>query len=304
MAVKAQNGAGLARSMRLIRLLGAAKSGKTVTAASISKTFPAELPAKEPTQLDGLAYKMYDLDGVAALLSLNLYPEYVFDMTGVAKIPELFNAEREVAAEIQRLKGRAVAVIHDSASAIQSIIGPERLSAANENSSALAYGRMVQDYAAIMNIWKSYGAMDHVLIEHLKAMTMFSKTEDAKKTREVRLKALGLPGTIEYASSLPESVAKFWREQSTATFVQRRVPQAGKPTRYTIIAEDGLVTEAGSRWAPFLKSTEFPARLRAIVEAVDSRQIASGMPADEYTITPKDLAEGAPGVQIDTQAAS
>lgn len=286
-----QTGFDVKVSARGINIQGAEKSGKTVTSATLSSTFPkGKLPAAEPTILKGMVYKMYDPAGIEALTTLNLFPEFRFDLSSVGDWAALIDQEQAVTNQIKSLGAAAEFVVIDSFSILFNIIQNRQLKMAGDNQSALAYPKMVGDIETLWALWRTTG-LTHVFLTHLKTAGLFMDKGDAKKIREQRLKAVGLPTSIELTSDLPYGVAKYLRRICSATFMQRKVPGDKGNHRYSLVVDDGVLSDAGSRWAAHFKTPEVAADLGAIVRAVDSKGQVEGM-NDKYSITAEDLIQG------------
>lgn len=276
---------------RLIQLLGAEKSGKTVTAASLARNFPKTLPAKEMTTLKGMVYFQFDAAGIEALWALNLTPEFVIDLSTVTDSSALWTGISEAVAELGALGDAVDFIVLDSVSLMHTHIHNRHIKKANENAKSLAYPNMAVDHSSIWHVVAPLGK-SVIALAHIKYVGLFMDSGNAKEQRENRLKAHGLPGSIMFTSNLPPEVGGFYTKTASATFIQRRIPGPNGRDRLSLLVRDGITYAAGSRWAPFLKETEYPCDLRAIMDAVEARCPAIGMAKDEHSISAEDLVSG------------
>lgn len=276
-------------STRLIQIIGAEKSGKTVTAASLARNFPKVLPAPEPTVLKGCYYMQYDPAGIEALYALNLVPEWVADFTDIVDAAELLDRSQAYAADIQQLGDAVDFIVRDSISLMHMHIHNRHIRVASEKAQSLAYPAMEVDHSTLWHLMAKTGKTI-VQTAHIKYAGNFMDKDEAKERRANRFKAVGLPSSILFTSSLPLGIAGLYGKIASATFMQRKIP--GAPARYSLIVEDGVQSPAGSRWSPYIQATELPCDLRAIVDAVDARQPVNAMVKDKYSITAADIVDG------------
>lgn len=295
-ARRAISGSDYKVTTRLIQILGPPKGGKTVTAATLSKTWPKKVPATQMTVIKGMYYMQHDPGGIEAMWALNATPEWIFDMSDVTDVSDLMERHRAAASDVKQLGGAVDFLVRDSISVMHQLIHNKHLRGAEEKTSSLAYGKMAMDHTAL---WQTLAPLGKTVIQlgHIKSGALFYDDKDGtmKKNRNLKLQMVGLPGSLEIESNLPSGISKLYIELASATFLQRRIPGANKDgtDRFSLLVNDGVKSPAGSRWAPYLKEPEYPCDLRAILDAVEARCPAVAMEKDEYSIDAAQLRDGA-----------
>lgn len=240
---------------RMFTLSGKPKSGKTVTACTISDYAPAKLDGTKPVTLKDTVLIQFDMDGAESARRMGLNP-YLYDLSSYNNANDLLKAFRTAMTEVEDAakKGEIKYVILDPLSTFDEIIATDKY---REISNSMAAAKQVK--AIHMDVARTLRSMPctvvctfHVKYNHAMA------TDETGVKQEGRAKANSLDEKADYVIAMSGDNAAFYKKQASYNLVMHKVARKGSPTEYRLLTDSISGYEAGGRDGGVLSAEEQP----------------------------------------------
>ena len=238
---------------RIITLLGAPKTGKTVCAATASAHYPDKVPAPKKTYLKDMVWLQFDTNGVESLRQFNVYP-YLIDLAGLTELKALQPAVQQALQEVKKgiAEGGIRWVVVDSVTVYNVILvnACRKIHGNDKRATGALYNQVLGLHMDLVMQLQELEA-NIVAICHTTVKNNFFADGDSDKARkqaeleELRKRAVGLPDGGSIVADLTGKASNYYKASSDAIWPVVRVNE-GASAKHYILPRGGFGFEAAA----------------------------------------------------------